>query len=83
MLSLLSALIFESCADGTLHEVERLLGFEDHNPTNFTWTRLKPDEIEYFRMAYVNVGRLDVDAVFEYTKPATWFTNGTWRHFGT
>ena len=64
-----------------INDVERFRGFEDHNPLSFTWKRHVPDEVEYIRVAFVKFGRVGKDIIFDYTKPGTWFGNGTWAHF--
>jgi len=63
-----------------VNDVERLrrffpLGEDDSATRLFTWTR-PPDFnsfAEYFRFAFLRDG-----ATLDYTKPSTWFANGTW-----
>ena len=64
-----------------VNDVERFRGFEDHNADSFTWTRNIPDEIAFFRLAFVKFGQIGRDVVYDYTKPGAWFGNGTWSHF--
>ena len=66
-----------------INDVERFRGIEDHNPDSFTWTRYQPGEVEFFRVAFVKFGQASRGVVFDYTRPATWYGNGSWAHFGS
>ena len=61
-----------------VNEVERFRGSEVHHEDNFTWTRYKEEEPEYFRFAYVKYGLFGESSVGKFTKPGTWKPDGTW-----
>ncbi|MCJ1340177.1 hypothetical protein MMC09_005471 [Bachmanniomyces sp. S44760] len=61
-----------------VNDIERFRSTEDHNESNFTWTRYKQMEAEYFRFAYVKYEILKENSVGKFTKPGTWKSDGTW-----
>ena len=61
-----------------INDVERFRGSEDHNGDTFTWSRYKPDEIEYFRFAFVKYGITKKATVGTFTNPGVWQVDGTW-----
>lgn len=56
------------------HRVERVL------PATFAWSRTKADASEplFFRFAFTAARTLGGRWYGDYTKPGTWFANGTW-----
>ena len=63
-----------------VNDVER---FRSHLGTpasgnSMNWTRRDDRELTFFRMAFVHTIGLGRDLVGDYTKPGTWFPNGTW-----
>lgn len=49
---------------------------------SFNWTRSDDTIPAFFRMAFVHTSGLGEDRMGKYTKPGTWYPNGTWSHFG-
>lgn len=63
-----------------VNDVERFRGFEELNQTRFTWTRHSAQYPEYFRFGFIKEQPLGGVSFADYTKAATWNTDGSWKH---
>ncbi|KAJ9615856.1 hypothetical protein H2200_001933 [Cladophialophora chaetospira] len=60
-----------------VNDVQRFLSLKPDDMA-FTWTRLVPDEPEFFRFGYVKRLQLGGEWYADFTAPAQWFSNGSW-----
>ncbi len=64
-----------------VNDVERFRWFRDRNTkSEFTWTRHREGDPEYFRFGFVEYSRVGGTVVADYTKPGTWTADGNWIH---
>ena len=65
-----------------VNDVER---YRAHGPTlvdTFNCTRTEPEDPMFFRFAFTGTKPLGVTWYGDYTKPGTWYANGTWEEPG-
>lgn len=62
-----------------VNDVERYHGIGLDLPLSFEWTRLNSDEPLFFRFAFTGTKPLGGTWYGDYTKPGTWYKNGTWE----
>lgn len=63
-----------------INDVERFRGFRAKDGDEFTWTRHRSGELEFFRLGYLKVGALSGTWWGDFTKVGTWEANGSWIH---
>lgn len=60
-----------------VNDIERTRISRSVGDVEFSWTRSE-DEDTYFRFAYLKIGYMKGAILGDFTKPGTWFGNGTW-----
>ncbi|KAJ9656409.1 hypothetical protein H2198_004987 [Neophaeococcomyces mojaviensis] len=63
-----------------VNDVERFRGSGSLLQSMFNWTRTSIDDPVFFRFAFVGTNPLGGIWHGDYTKPGTWYPNGTWEH---